>query len=258
VKLSFQRHAELAKTDTLFIHGNLASSRWWNPALEQWKKAARGPASLLMADWRGCGENPDWNHDQAFTLTDLAQDYLELLDQEKIAKLNIVGHSLGGLIVLQMMTMQPHRFNQAFLLDPVGAQGVVFDDSMYEAFRQMAASPDLTRTVVLSTVLGAERLEPVLQEQIATDAYKAVRGIGTSVLEILKTVDLREKAQHVKVPTLIAHGQQDAIIPLKDSEALSKLLPNAQLEVLPQVGHCWNVENPRDFTKRVQAWFQEG
>jgi pimeloyl-ACP methyl ester carboxylesterase len=226
--------------------------------LEQWRKGkSSGKASLLFADWRGCGHNPDWSGDKAFTLAELAQDYLDLLDLERMQKVNIVGHSLGGLIALQMMLMKPEKINKAFLLDSVGAQGVVFDDSMYEAFRQMAASPELTRTVVLGTILNAEQLPPELKSQIAEDGYKAVRGIGTSVLEILKTVDLRERVQHINVPTLIAHGQEDAIIPLKDSEALSDLLPNAQLEVLSQVGHCWNVENPQEFTKRVRAWFGE-
>jgi len=226
--------------------------------LEEWKKAGTtGKCSLLMADWRGCGRNPDWTGDKAFSLPDLAQDFIYLLDRERLQRVNLVGHSLGGLIALQMMIMKPERFGKTMLLDPVGAQGVVFDDSMYEAFRQMALNPELTRTVILSTVLNADRLDPKLKDYMAEDGYKAVRGIGTSVLEILKSVDLRERAQQVKVPTLIVHGREDAIIPQKDSEALSQLLTNAELEVLSGVGHCWNVEDPKAFTQRARAWFQE-
>lgn len=258
MNLYCERYPNQSKTDTLFVHGNLASHRWWHPMLEEWKKAGQtGKGSLLLADWRGCGRNPDWSGDKPFTLAELAQDFIDLLGRERLARVNLVGHSLGGLIALQMMIMKPDLFNKAFLLDPVGAQGVVFDDSMYEAFRQMALSPDLTKTVILSTVLNSDRLDTKLKLAMADDGYKAVRGIGTSVLEILKTVDLRERAQQVKVQTLIAHGKEDAIIPLKDSEALSQLMPNAQLEVLGGVGHCWNVEDPKAFTQRVRAWFQE-
>ncbi len=258
MNLYCERYPNHSSSDILFIHGNLASSRWWHPALEQWKAGggSQGKHSLLFADWRGCGKNPDWSGDKAFSLKDLAQDFLDLIERERLPKINIVGHSLGGLIALQMMIMKPDLFNKAMFLDPVGAQGVVFDDSMYEAFRQMALSPDLTRTVILSTILNADRLDKKLQDNMAEDGYKAVRGIGTSVLEILKTVDLRERAQQVKIPTLIAHGKDDAIIPLKDSEALSQLMPNAQLEVLSGVGHCWNVEDPAAFTKRLKAWLQ--
>lgn len=258
MNLYCERYPNQSKTDTLFIHGNLASHRWWHPMLEEWKRAGQtGKGSLVLADWRGCGRNPELGQDQSFTLADLAQDFIDLLDKERMSRVNVVGHSLGGLIALQMMIMRPERFHQALLLDPVGAQGVVFDDSMYEAFRQMALSPDLTKTVVLSTILNSERLDEKLKANIAEDGYKAVRGIGTSVLEILKTVDLRERAQQVRIPTKIVHGQADAIIPLKDSEALCDLMPNAELEILSDVGHCWNVENPKAFTALVRNWFRE-
>lgn len=257
MNLYSERYPNQAHADVLFIHGNLASSRWWKPTLAQWKThGSKGKHSLLTADWRGCGKNPDWNNDQQFSIQDLAQDFLDLIDKERLQKVHLVGHSLGGLIALQMMTMAPERFAKCVLLDPVGAKGVVFDDSMYEAFRQMALSPDLTKTVILSTIRDADNcLEKQFAEEIAEDGYKAVRGIGSSVLEILKTVDLTGPARDVKVPTLILHGKEDAIIPLKDSEQLAGLMPNAKLEILDGVGHCWNVENPAAFTKRINTWF---
>jgi pimeloyl-ACP methyl ester carboxylesterase len=126
---------------------------------------------------------------------------------------------------------------------------------MYEAFRQMAASRELTQTVVLSTLHNQQHLDGALREKISEDAFKAVRGIGTSVLEILKTVDLSDAASKLKIPTLILHGRYDQIIPLKDSEALAASMPNGVLEVLPEAGHCWNIENPSAFVNRLQTWF---
>ncbi len=256
MNLYSERYPNSAHADVLFIHGNLASSRWWKPTLEQWKKLGhKGKASLITADWRGCGRNSEWSNDKQFSIQDLAQDFLNLLDKERLQKVHLVGHSLGGLIALQMMIMAPERFDKAVLLDPVGAEGVVFDDSMYEAFRQMALSPELTRTVILSTVKDADNcLDDKQKDEMAEDGYKAVRGIGSSVLEILKSVNLTEPAREVKVPTLILHGKEDMIIPLKDSEQLAKLMPHAKLEILDGVGHCWNVENPAAFTKRVDTW----
>jgi 3-oxoadipate enol-lactonase len=257
VNLCYETHPNLTKEDTFFLHGNLASTRWWQPMLQEWQRqGSDGQGSLIFADWRGCGKNPDWSPDKAFTLKDLAQDNLELLDQLGSRKTALVGHSLGGLIALQMMILEPHRFTRAVVVDPVGAQGVVFDDSMYEAFRQMAANADLTRTVILSTILGQENLDDRFKVEISLDAHKAVRGIGTSVLEILKSVDLREDLKTVEVPTLILHGAQDAVIPLVDSEALVKTLPNSRLEILKDQGHCFNVENPQAFTARVREFLR--
>jgi len=252
----YEQHAGLSKQNTLFLHGNLASHRWWRPALQEMKAAgAKGAGTMILSDWRGCGNNDAWPIDKQFTIKDLAADQIEMLDQLGLKKdVALVGHSLGGLIALQMMIMDPSRFSRAVFLDPVGAKGVVFDESMYEAFKQMAASPELTRMVILSTVMNADNLDESFKEEIANDAFKAVKGIGASVLEILKTVDLTEGAATVKVPTLILHGEKDQIIAKADSEALQKIMPNATLEILPENGHCWNIENPRAFVARVNNW----
>jgi pimeloyl-ACP methyl ester carboxylesterase len=199
--------------------------------------------------------NPDWPVDAKVSLEDLAQDFLQLLKDLGKTDIAIVGHSLGGLIALQMMILDPRRIARAVFLDPVGAKGVVFDESMYEAIRQMALSFELTQTVILSTIANAQNLPNALSQRIAKDAFKAVKGIGSSVLEILKTVDLTVPASRVRTPTLILHGQNDLIIPVSDSKQLSELMFNATFEILPQAGHCWNVENPADFVDRLRKWF---
>ncbi len=253
MNLYCERHSNLSPADTLFIHGNLASSRWWHPFLREWKKTgATGPGSFFFADWRGCGNNPDWH--EPFTLKDLSYDFLELLERERLERVRLVAHSLGGLIAMQMMALAPKRFESAFLLDPVGVTGIVFDDSMYEAFNQMTQSRELTGTVILGTVFKDENLTEEFKKEITDDAFKAVKGIGSSILEILKTTDIREDAKNIKVPTLIVHGKEDVIIPVKDSEITAQTLAHAQLEVLSGVGHCWNVEDPAAFTRRVQRW----
>lgn len=251
-----EQYADLFKRDTLFLHGNLASHRWWHPAIAEFKKAgSKGAGQAILSDWRGCGENESWPQDQVFRIEDLAQDQLNLLDSLGAKKdVALVGHSLGGLIALEMMILDPQRFSRAVLLDPVGAKGVVFDDSMYEAFRQMAASAELTRMVILSTVMNSEELSADFKNKIAKDAYKAVQGIGGSVLEILKNVDISAGVAQIVVPTLILHGEKDQIIPRSDSEDLHNLLKHSTLEILPEHGHCWNIENPKAFAQRVGDW----
>ncbi len=256
MNLYYEQHAGLSRRNTLFLHGNLASHRWWHPSLESLKsQGASGPGTIVLSDWRGCGKNEPVN--SAFSLEDLAKDQLALIDRLGMKNdVAIVGHSLGGLIALQMMILEPQRFAKALLLDPVGAKGVIFDDSMYEAFRQMSLSAELTRTVILSTVLNGDSLDETFKQAIAADAFKAVKGIGTSVLEILKSVDLTQAAAQVRVPTLILHGALDQVIAKKDSEDLHRLMPNSKLEVLPEAGHCWNVENPMAFAKTLNRWLE--
>jgi pimeloyl-ACP methyl ester carboxylesterase len=258
VKLYCERHPGLAERDTLFIHGNLASSQWWQPALESWKQLGPvGQKEIILADWRGCGKSP-MPTTTSCILEDLARDHLQLLKELEKNEIYLVGHSLGGLIALQMMILEPSLVRRAVLLDPVGVQGIVFDDSMYQAFRQMAKDPQLTRTVILGTIHEfphLKHLSAALVDQIAADAYHAVGGIGSAVLEVLRNINIESAAYRVLVPTLVLHGRQDQVIPLSSSERLADILPDAQLEIIESAGHCWNVEDPLAFTKRIRAHF---
>jgi hypothetical protein len=52
-------HEGLVASDTVFIHGNLASNIWWQPALEVWQKQAKSAkhqtlkGRLIFVEWRG-------------------------------------------------------------------------------------------------------------------------------------------------------------------------------------------------------------
>ena len=68
--------------------------------------------------------------------------------------------------------------------------------------------------------------------------------------------DLRSELRTIAAPTLILHGAQDGI-PLASSEELSRLIPNAHLVVLPDVGHLPHVEAPNQFSRSIKDFLSE-
>lgn len=259
VDLFREVHPGLADRDVLFIHGNLASAVWWQPTLSEWRRQEPRtglPGRLVFTDARGSGRNPAWPGDQSFSLEDLARDQLQVMNGLNMDSACLVGHSLGGLIALQMMILQPHRIAKAVLLDPVSPWGIVFDDALYDAFRGMGRDRELTRNVILGTITGREHLRQSEIDHIVDDAFKAVRGIGSSVLEIVKSVNLTDRVTSLQIPTLILHGELDQIIPLDHSRELARRWPKSRLETMSGVGHCWNVEDPAAFTARIRDWFK--
>lgn len=225
--------------------------------VDEWRASGSlGEGRIVLTDLRGCGINQDWPQEKIFTLKDLANDCLQIISDLKTDTIDIVGHSLGGLIALQMMLMAPERFHKAFLLCPVGAKGVIFDPGMYDIFKQMASNPDITRTVILSTIDNHQNLDPHLKDQISEDAFKAVKGTGSSVLEMLKKVDISNELRTCQIPTMIVHGAKDQIIPVADSLNLKQIMPKVELLLPEDVGHCWNIENPPAFTECVRSWLK--
>jgi 3-oxoadipate enol-lactonase len=83
----------------VFVHGNWSTHRWWIPTA-----AALAPAladhRLLAIDLRGRGDTQGPDH--GYTIAELAGDLLGFLDALGLARVHLVGHSLGSAIVTEL------------------------------------------------------------------------------------------------------------------------------------------------------------
>ena len=71
------------------------------------------------------------------------------------------------------------------------------------------------------------------------------------------TIDLRAKLPRITQPTLILHGELDALVPIAAALELAHTLPNAKLIVLPGAGHVPTVTCPREVAHAIQAYFKD-
>ncbi|MCO5141471.1 MAG: alpha/beta hydrolase [Oligoflexia bacterium] len=248
----FNMHYEIVENllpmDTLFIHGNLASNRWWQPAISQWQKQAKPDfkGRAILAEWRGCGKSTGPNLEKELKLEGLASDYINLLNDLKCNQVNIIGHSTGGLIAIEALLQKPSLFHKALLLDPVGAKGISFGPEMYDAFTAMSQDKSVAEAVILGTIHQAE-LSPELREGIVNDCFGIHPLIWHGVPKMLSAIDYREKVKAIKTPITILHGEKDAVLPKEDSLELASLLSNGKFYEINGRGHCTNVEDPSLF-----------
>jgi pimeloyl-ACP methyl ester carboxylesterase len=68
-------------------------------------------------------------------------------------------------------------------------------------------------------------------------------------------VDLRNELSRISQPTLLLHGEADAIVSVKEARHLSEILPNAKLSILPGAGHVPTLTRPQEIADEIMSFF---
>jgi pimeloyl-ACP methyl ester carboxylesterase len=255
--MNYEVHPGMVPRTTLFIHGNLASNRWWYPAQEIWQQKARGQnfaGSLIYAEFRGCGKSTVPRNESEVDMHRFADDFIALVRSLNLGKINLVGHSTGGFIVSLMLAKAPELFSRALLLDPVGPRGVQFDKAMIAAFEQMKVDKDMVAVVLGSTIYKNDPQSEFFQSVIVEDAFSAVKAVGHLVVKALDGLDIRKEVSQVAHPVLVAHGEFDKLLDVEASREMSTVLQNAKFLIIEGQGHCTNVEAPEKFVSIAQEF----
>ncbi|MEQ1723597.1 MAG: alpha/beta hydrolase [Pseudobdellovibrio sp.] len=257
-KVHFQVYENILPTTTVFLHGNVASNRWWNPSQEIFAKSAQGKnyeGSMICIELLGCGQSEAPKKAEDVDMLKFASDFNELISSYTKEKVNLVGHSTGGFIAAAMTGLNPALFNKSLLLDPVGAKGLVLDDKIKGGFEMMKTDKSITALVIGATIYNNNPEDDFFKQVIVEDTFSAVKNISYWVVQAFHNLDSSEVMQKSTVPTLVLHGEHDNLLSRDSSEELAvKYLKNAKFEVIPGHGHCMNIENPAAFVSKISSF----
>lgn len=243
--MNFELHAGLFPQPVLFIHGNLASSRWWQPVLEVFKARTRNSQSApaLTADWRGCGKTEAPASLSDLNPAKLAYDHITLVETLGLKKLHLVGHSLGGLISLMAAHLRPDLFDRLLLIDPVGADGLEVSQEKFAAFRAMKENRRLCELVLATTVHEVDVKDRYFQTLI-DDAFAVADLNWEGIPKILTEIRFHRHLGEIWNDVLVVHGEKDLTLDIEESKKIAQALPHGRFRPLPHQGHSLNIENP--------------
>ncbi|MGZ5429168.1 MAG: alpha/beta fold hydrolase, partial [Thermoanaerobaculia bacterium] len=190
-------------------------------------------------------------------LADAVVDAIEALP-DRPGGVDLLGHSLGGAVALDLVRRYPRLVRKLVLVDtagqPVGETIDVLAASLPFVPGSYADARRLLSTSVNSRLLG----HPLVA--LAATLYKGRRKNRPQLMKLVASMasgeDVLKPRDLARIPheTLVVWGDRDRIFPLVAGHRLVRGLPNARLEVLPRCGHVPPTERPVAFARRVIAF----
>lgn len=226
----------------LFLHGidGLRSSQ---PFLDRLASST----ATIAPDHPGFGKSelPPWIE----SIHDMAYFYLRHLDEQGLGPVDVVGHSLGAWLALEMAIRSGASFRSITLMSAAGIHlpGIPRGDLFMRA-------PDVVlRSMVASAELGDELVKRTAADQgIELRNRYAIARVAWN--PPMYNPHLAKWLHRIACPVQIIWGQQDAMLPLAYAHEFQRLIPGAALHTLPACGHLPHVEQPEQAASLVLSF----
>jgi len=225
----------------VLIQGLMLDGRFWFEMPELLASDPEQPWRVLVPDNRGTGHSELPR--RPWTMADMADDVAAMLDAAGVRKAVIAGISMGGMIAQHIALRHPERVAGLVLMatTPGLPLGKLPDPSM---LRDLVGS-SLTQRRDLQALA---RL--VLPERELPNAWQHLEGWVRLMREqrprrrtflgqfaAITTHSTGHRLDRIRVPVRVVTGDEDRLVPAKNSELLAARIPGAELEILPGVAH---------------------
>jgi pimeloyl-ACP methyl ester carboxylesterase len=227
---------------------------------------ANGARYVIRYDHRDTGRSVSYEPGAPpYTLHDLAEDAIGILDALEVRTANLVGMSMGGGLAQIAALDHPDRVASLVLIatSPAAPGDSDLPSMSDEARAEFGAAPEpdwADRAAVIDYLVGMERacagrshpFDEAAMRRLAgriVDRTGNVESFLTNHFAMQEGGRWRERLSELRVPTLVIHGSEDPVLPAAHGRALTREIPGARMLVLDETGHelprrVWDVVVP--------------
>ena len=232
----------------LFLHGLGASSLAWRDIPEALSKYFHTIALDLVGF--GGTDKPHENYTLNYFCKFL-EKFLSEIGIDRIKKISVIAHSLGGYIALEYAIRNKTRINKLILFNSSGLLGKP-TPLLYDYLNAVQTTDPVVRSNKLKNVfenLVADRIRllPIIVDIFvstinmpgAKHAFESAFENSTST-----TLDLNTIKEIKEIPCLIIWGEKDKLIPVTFAEKFKEIFDNATILIIKDAGHSPFIEKP--------------
>uniref|UniRef100_A0A8R1HYC7 sn-1-specific diacylglycerol lipase ABHD11 n=1 Tax=Caenorhabditis japonica TaxID=281687 RepID=A0A8R1HYC7_CAEJA len=251
----------------VIVHGLFGQKQNWNSVGKALHQKLKAP--IFAVDVRNHGASP---HVESMSYTEMAEDLVEFIDKVRSetgkTRVNLLGHSMGGKIVMRMAidTKWCDRINK-LIVEDVSPKGYSRRHIEFRGLIKIMRDVNLSRT--RQEILGdLETSIPdlAMRQFILTNLQPSgkvkgemewkcnINAIDNHVEELL---GYALPVGSYRGPTLFLHGKKSGYVPDDHKPEIKCLFPQVQFDGIPGAGHWVHAEKPQLFIESVYKFLKD-
>jgi proline iminopeptidase len=183
-----------------------------------------------------------------YSLQDMADDALALMDALSLSQVHLLGMSMGGMIAQTAAIAAPDRFLSLTCIMSSTSNPALPGPSDAVSFHLMSQPESSAPEHLLAHEMKTKKLigspaYPLSDEEIQAFVISlAMRGVSPlgvtrQTLAVMTASNRESRLAELNLPALVIHGEADPLVNVKSGVAIAKSIPNSQLKIFPGMGH---------------------
>ncbi len=235
----------------ILVHGYLGSSAMWKFQKDYLKNYFR----LIAPALPGFGES--YKVKSLNSINAMAKIVLDCVKEKKINKFNLMGHSMGGMIVQEIVKIAGDNVNKLICF-ATGSIGNIPDrfeslDVSIKRLKEEGIKETVKRIPPKWFVHGNKAKNYYLCEDATKETSEET---AYNALNAMKNWNGLENLKNIKNETLIIWGDKDVSYNFNQVEMLNKNVPNSKLEIFKGCCHNVHLEEPENFNKIIKNFLE--
>ena len=254
-RIHYEVTGRVGRTPVLMIQGIGASKNAWN--LQRIAMATR--FRIISFDNRGAGRSD--KPTEPFTLEQMADDAIAVLDAAGVETAHVVGASMGGVISQIVAVKYPHRVRSLTLVC-TACRNHPWRQELLQSWAKTAEEKGMIEVGKeaaqwVMSPRSFRRLVPAFTWMGPLAALRPRHSFVSQIHAILDTrEDLVDQLSTITAPTMVIVGNQDILTPRGDSEEIAERIPNSELVVISGAAHGLMMEHSSTFNKILIEFLQ--
>lgn len=243
---------EEARTPVVFHHGIGIDHRIWS----RWIPIIAEQRPAWRFDMRGFGASPQPSGDHEWSLEELVDDVLSVIDQTGADKVHLVGESFGGTVVLAVAARHPDRVasvqisNASFKgrgLGELGNWRNQFDDGGPEGWSRR----------MMTNRFGPEATDLASLDWFEVEQAKTKPHVAIGLGGVLSELDLSSEIRRLDVPLSVVLPDASPFVPVSHGAEILQLTAKARLRVVPGCRHGLVFSQAQSEAEIYSRWLKQ-